>query len=224
MCLSRILAAVYQLPDGLYGVTSGVLRGLGMQPTLLWVNLGGFWAIGIVLGVTLTFKAQLGVMGLWWGLLSGIVSTGEGSAHAHLYNGAPRSIHWGYHSASCVKVSYSRRPLHCTAAALGLCIEQFLRLMLAALMLTSCTMRAWRRKLPCCTQSWEAGASCKHSALLCSCNLHSHPGARGLAGGGAQGAGRAGGGRADGRRGRGRGGRGGARRQRWRQPGAAPPW
>ncbi|CAK0774062.1 hypothetical protein CVIRNUC_004130 [Coccomyxa viridis] len=70
-----ILAAVYQLPDGLYGVTSGVLRGLGMQPTLLWVNLGGFWAIGIVLGVTLTFKARLGVMGLWWGLLSGIVST-----------------------------------------------------------------------------------------------------------------------------------------------------
>lgn len=80
MCLSRILAAVYQLPDGLYGVTSGVLRGLGMQPTLLWVNLGGFWAIGIVLGVTLTFKARLGVMGLWWGLLSGIVSTGEASA------------------------------------------------------------------------------------------------------------------------------------------------
>ena len=102
MCLYRILAAVYQLPDGLYGVTSGVLRGLGMQPTLLWVNLGGFWAIGIVLGVTLTFKARLGVMGLWWGLLSGIVSTGEGCARADLYNGAARSIHWDHHSATCV--------------------------------------------------------------------------------------------------------------------------
>ena len=61
-----------------------MLRGLGMQPTLLWVNLGGFWAIGIVVGVTLTFKAQLGVMGLWWGLLSGIISTGEGCSRKPL--------------------------------------------------------------------------------------------------------------------------------------------
>ncbi len=68
---------MYQLPDGLYGVTSGVLRGLGMQPTLLWVNLGGFWGIGILLGILLTFKAHVGVIGLWWGLLSGIVSTGD---------------------------------------------------------------------------------------------------------------------------------------------------
>ena len=75
--LCRILAAVYQLPDGLYGVTSGVLRGLGMQPRLLWVNLGGFWGIGILLGILLTFKACVGVIGLWWGLLSGIVSTGD---------------------------------------------------------------------------------------------------------------------------------------------------
>ena len=75
--LCRILAAVYQLPDGLYGVTSGVLRGLGMQPTLLWVNLGGFWGVGILLGILLTFKAHVGVVGLWWGLLSGIVSTGN---------------------------------------------------------------------------------------------------------------------------------------------------
>lgn len=75
--LCRILAAVYQLPDGLYGVSSGVLRGLGMQPTLLWVNLGGFWGIGILLGILLTFKAHVGVIGLWWGLLSGIVSTGD---------------------------------------------------------------------------------------------------------------------------------------------------
>lgn len=72
----RIFAAVYQLPDGLYGVASGALRGLGMQPRLLWVNLGGFWGIGILLGFLLTFKAHIGIVGLWWGLLSGITSTG----------------------------------------------------------------------------------------------------------------------------------------------------
>lgn len=77
-CLCRIVAAVYQLPDGLYGVASGVLRGLGMQATLLVVNLGGFWGIGMVLGILLTFKAGLSIMGLWFGLLSGITATGAG--------------------------------------------------------------------------------------------------------------------------------------------------
>lgn len=72
----RVLAAVYQLPDGLYGTVSGVLRGLGRQPQLLWVNLGGFWGVGMALGVLLTFKLGAGEIGLWWGLLAGITATG----------------------------------------------------------------------------------------------------------------------------------------------------
>lgn len=72
----RIIAAVYQLPDGLYGVALGWLCGLGMQPRLLWVNLGGLWGIGMVLGILLTFKAPVGIIGLWYGLLSGITATG----------------------------------------------------------------------------------------------------------------------------------------------------
>jgi MATE family multidrug resistance protein len=47
-----------------------------MQATLLVVNLGGFWGVGMVLGILLTFKAGVGVMGLWFGLLSGITATG----------------------------------------------------------------------------------------------------------------------------------------------------
>jgi Na+-driven multidrug efflux pump len=76
----RVLAAVYQLPDGVYGTVSGVLRGLGRQPQLLWVNLGGFWLVGMVLGIFLTFKAGLGEIGLWWGLLAGITATGARSS------------------------------------------------------------------------------------------------------------------------------------------------
>ncbi len=74
MC--RVLAAVYQLPDGVYGTVSGILRGLGRQPQLLWVNLTGFWAVGMVVAVLLTFKLGFGEIGLWWGLLSGITATG----------------------------------------------------------------------------------------------------------------------------------------------------
>ncbi|BDA44364.1 probable multidrug and toxin extrusion protein 1 [Coccomyxa sp. Obi] len=70
-----VLAAVYQLPDGVYGTVSGILRGLGRQPQLLWVNLTGFWAVGMVVAVLLTFKLGFGEIGLWWGLLSGITAT-----------------------------------------------------------------------------------------------------------------------------------------------------
>ena len=72
----RVLAAVYQLPDGVYGTVSGILRGLGRQPQLLWVNLTGFWAVGMVTAVALTFPLGLGELGLWWGVLSGITATG----------------------------------------------------------------------------------------------------------------------------------------------------
>lgn len=67
---------MYQLPDGVYGTVSGILRGLGRQPQLLWVNLTGFWAVGMVTAVALTFPLGLGELGLWWGVLSGITATG----------------------------------------------------------------------------------------------------------------------------------------------------
>ncbi len=74
--MRRVLAALYQLPDGVYGTVSGILRGLGRQPQLLWVNLTGFWAVGMVTAVALTFPLGLGELGLWWGVLSGITATG----------------------------------------------------------------------------------------------------------------------------------------------------
>ena len=70
------VAAVFQLFDGLQGVTTGVLRGLGdTRMPMLW-NLAGHWFIGLPLGYTLAFALGLGVVGLWWGLSTGLIICG----------------------------------------------------------------------------------------------------------------------------------------------------
>jgi MATE family multidrug resistance protein len=70
------IASVFQLCDGLQGVATGVLRGLGdTRSPMIW-NLAGHWLIGLPLGYVLCFKTGLGVRGLWWGLSLGLIICG----------------------------------------------------------------------------------------------------------------------------------------------------
>ena len=52
-----------------------LLRGMGRQTTVAYRNLLGFWVIGIPCGALLTFVANLGLQGLWWGLTVGLTMT-----------------------------------------------------------------------------------------------------------------------------------------------------
>jgi len=70
------VAAVFQLFDGLQGVTTGVLRGLSDTRTAMLWNLAGHWCLGLPLGYLLCFSAGRGVIGLWWGLSSGLMVCG----------------------------------------------------------------------------------------------------------------------------------------------------
>jgi MATE family multidrug resistance protein len=70
------VAAIFQLFDGLQGVGTGVLRGLGDTRTPMLWNLGGHWFIGLPLAYVLAFQFELGVIGLWWGLSSGLIICG----------------------------------------------------------------------------------------------------------------------------------------------------
>jgi MATE family multidrug resistance protein len=70
------IGAIFQMFDGVQGVATGVLRGLGdTRVPMLW-NLAAHWFIGLPLGYALCFRAGYGVIGLWWGLSTGLIICG----------------------------------------------------------------------------------------------------------------------------------------------------
>ncbi len=70
------VGAVFQLFDGIQGVATGVLRGLGDTRTPMLWNLVGHWFVGLPSGYVLCFVLGLGVVGLWWGLSIGLIICG----------------------------------------------------------------------------------------------------------------------------------------------------
>ncbi len=72
-----LVAAVFQLFDGVQTVTTGALRGLGNTQTPMVVNLIGHWAIGLPVAYVLCFHRGWGVQGLWAGLALGLILIGS---------------------------------------------------------------------------------------------------------------------------------------------------
>ena len=70
------VAALFQLFDGLQGVATGALRGLGDTRTAMICNVAAHWLLGLPVGYLLCFVAGWGVMGLWIGLSLGLVVVG----------------------------------------------------------------------------------------------------------------------------------------------------
>jgi len=68
------VAAIFQLFDGLQVVATGALRGLGDTRAPMVANLVGHWLIGLPIGYALCFWLDRGVVGLWTGLCTGLVS------------------------------------------------------------------------------------------------------------------------------------------------------
>ncbi|HXG54911.1 MAG TPA: MATE family efflux transporter [Vicinamibacterales bacterium] len=70
------VAGAFQLFDGVQGVSTGVLRGLGDTRTPMIWNLLGHWFVGLPVGYWLCFQRGYGVIGLWWGLSLGLIICG----------------------------------------------------------------------------------------------------------------------------------------------------
>jgi MATE family multidrug resistance protein len=68
-----LVAAVFQLFDGLQVVAAGILRGSGETRVAMLAALIGYWVIGLPVGYGLCFVAGHGVVGLWIGLSVGLV-------------------------------------------------------------------------------------------------------------------------------------------------------
>ncbi|RDX79750.1 Protein DETOXIFICATION 41, partial [Mucuna pruriens] len=52
---------------------SGVAIGSGWQAVVAYVNLSSFYVMGLTVGCVLGFKTTLGVAGIWWGMIFGVL-------------------------------------------------------------------------------------------------------------------------------------------------------
>ncbi|CAO2192985.1 unnamed protein product [Urochloa humidicola] len=68
--LSFLLAFTILL-NSIQPVLSGVAVGSGWQSTVAYVNIGCYYVIGIPLGVLLGWLFNLGVLGIWAGMIGG---------------------------------------------------------------------------------------------------------------------------------------------------------
>lgn len=71
-----IIAALFQIFDGMQASGVGILRGLSDVKVPLIISLLSYWVIGIPVGALLGFYFNLGAVGVWIGLLIGLALLG----------------------------------------------------------------------------------------------------------------------------------------------------
>jgi MATE family multidrug resistance protein len=72
-----LVAAAFQLFDGLQTVATGALRGAGDTQNPMLANFIAYWLIGIPAGYVLCFKFGWGALGVWIGLCGGLMIIGS---------------------------------------------------------------------------------------------------------------------------------------------------
>ncbi len=70
-----VIAAFFQLSDGIQVVGLGALRGLKDVKTPAFIALVAYWGIGLPISYVLAFKFNLGAQGVWYGLSLGLTIT-----------------------------------------------------------------------------------------------------------------------------------------------------
>jgi len=72
-----MVAAVFQLFDGVQVVATGALRGAGNTRTPMLANFFGYWTIGLPFGTLLCFRFRHGAVGMWVGLCVALIVIGS---------------------------------------------------------------------------------------------------------------------------------------------------
>ncbi|KAB2064273.1 hypothetical protein ES319_A09G007800v1 [Gossypium barbadense] len=67
------LLAISIFLNGIQPILSGVAIGSGWQHIVAYVNLTTYYIIGLPIGCVLGFKLGLGVEGIWWGMVVGVL-------------------------------------------------------------------------------------------------------------------------------------------------------
>ena len=66
-------AGMFLFLDGTQYVLANALRGLRDTRSPLWISLLGYWALGLGSAVFFCFVLDFGALGLWWGLVAGVL-------------------------------------------------------------------------------------------------------------------------------------------------------
>ncbi len=69
-----IVAAFFQLSDGVQVVALGILRGIRDVKIPTFITLISYWIIGLPVSYLFAFKLGMGIMGIWYGLFLGLTS------------------------------------------------------------------------------------------------------------------------------------------------------
>lgn len=67
-----IIAAIFQLSDGIQVVVLGALRGLQDVKIPMYITFVAYWLVGFPISIFLGDKERLGAVGVWLGLLAGL--------------------------------------------------------------------------------------------------------------------------------------------------------
>lgn len=70
-----IIAALFQIFDGLQATGIGILRGLTDMKVPMVMSFGSYWLVGIASGYVLAFIFSLGVYGIWIGFLLSLITS-----------------------------------------------------------------------------------------------------------------------------------------------------
>ncbi len=84
------VAAIFQFFDGLQITATGALRGAGNTHAGLYVQIIGYWIIGLPIGYLIAFRLHHGAVGLWLGLCAGLIVAGT-RPHHHLAPHHPKA-------------------------------------------------------------------------------------------------------------------------------------
>ncbi|MGZ4001173.1 MAG: MATE family efflux transporter, partial [Mucilaginibacter sp.] len=70
-----IIAAFFQLFDGTQVVGLGILRGMGDVNIPTIITLIAYWIVGLPIGYLLGIQFKMGVTGVWYGLVLGLLTS-----------------------------------------------------------------------------------------------------------------------------------------------------
>ncbi len=67
------IAALFQVADGIQTVSAGALRGLHDTRVPMVLAAFAYWLVGLPVAWVFGFTLGWGAVGLWWGMLAGLV-------------------------------------------------------------------------------------------------------------------------------------------------------